>query len=137
MPCFNPLGFFNQPFGALGRSIELTKRQFLPAVGLVIVLWLIESLVIGNAQIIPVGLAQAVLAAALYACTMAFYACASTAFYFSGRCHTENFDLRLMIERAARDDVPADEDAPPQFAREAAPQDDDKDDDVLTQPESA
>ncbi len=130
---------FNQPFGALGRSIELTKNQFFPAIGLVVVLWLIEASLVGNAQIIPVGFAQALLAALLYSCTIAFYACTSTAFYFSGRCHSENFDLRLMIERASREETPIDPDAPPpqlSFAESPGGWEEDPGDDAASRPTS-
>jgi hypothetical protein len=98
------------PFGGLGRSIDLTKKRFLPAVGLAVVLFMIEYNVTGLAQMVPVSAATAVAHALLYAAVLPVYAAAVTTFYFAGRCLTENYDLQVLTAEVAAG--PADETAP-------------------------
>lgn len=98
------------PFGGLGRSIDLTKKRFLPAVGLAVVLFMIEYNVTGLAQMIPVSAATAVAHALLYAAVLPVYAAAVTTFYFAGRSLTENYDLQVLAAEVA--DGPVDETAP-------------------------
>lgn len=98
------------PFGGLGRSIDLTKKRFLPAVGLAVVLFMIEYNLIGLSEMVPVSAATAVAQALLYAAVLPIYAAAVTTFYFAGRCLTENYDLEVLTAAVAGG--PVDETSP-------------------------
>lgn len=98
------------PFAGLGRSIDLTKGRFLPAVGLAVVLSVVEYNVLALSQFVPVSAATAVAHALLYAAVLPLYAAAVTTFYFAGRCLTENYDLEVLAAAVASG--PIDETAP-------------------------
>lgn len=89
------------PLAALGRSIELNRQRMLPSMGLILLLGLIESMMAQLGQLLPTVLLQAPAVAVLYSCTLMLYAAAVTAYYFSGRCKTENYDLQLLAEQVA------------------------------------
>jgi hypothetical protein len=90
------------PLQALSRSVELNKKRLGEAVVLVLLLGLIESLITQCGQLLPRGAPQAVGVAVLYSCALVLYAATATAFYFSGRCQREDYDLQLWVQSIAR-----------------------------------
>lgn len=95
------------PLAAMGRSIELNKQRMLPAMGLILLLGLIESSMVQLGQLMPGILLQSLAVGLLYSCTLSVYAAGVTVFYFSGRCKVENYDLQLLAEQVAAEDEAA------------------------------
>lgn len=98
------------PFRALGRSVDLNSKRIWEAILLVLLLGLIDALVLQCAQLLPRGLPQSVGMTLLYSSTLVLYAAAVTAFYFSGRCQLENYDLQLWVQSVERRDAQLDHD---------------------------
>jgi hypothetical protein len=95
------------PMAALRRSVELNRKRLLPAAGLAIVLFLIESYQMMLVEILPVLSARAILHAGCYAALLPLYAAACTTYYYSGRCETEHYDVQVLAEDVAQ--CPVDE----------------------------
>lgn len=93
------------PLRALGRSVELNGRRFWEAVLLVVLLGLIDISILECAQVMPPGLPRAAAMAVLYSSTLVLYAATITAFYFSGRCQLENYDLQVWAQSVAQRDA--------------------------------
>jgi hypothetical protein len=92
------------PLRALGRSVDLNSKRLWESVLLVLLLGLIDAFVISCAQLLPHGLLQSIGLTLLYSSTLVLYAAAVTAFYFSGRCQLENYDLQLWAQAVQRRD---------------------------------
>src|SRR5262245_32135236 len=92
------------PLQALQGNVALNKDRLSEAVVLVLLLGLIESLITQCGQLLPRAAPQAAGVAVLYSCTLVLYAAAATAFYFSGRCQREDYDLQLWVQTLARRD---------------------------------
>jgi hypothetical protein len=90
------------PLGAIGRSVEVNRKRLLPAAGLAIVLFLIESYQMFLPEIVPVLSVRSLLHAGCYAAMLPMYAAACTAFYYSGRCESEHYDVQLLAAEVAR-----------------------------------
>jgi hypothetical protein len=90
------------PLGALGRSVELNRKRMLPAAGLAIVLFLIESYQMFLPEIVPILSVRSLLHAGCYAALLPMYAAACTTFYYSGRCELEHYDVQLLAAEMAR-----------------------------------
>jgi hypothetical protein len=93
------------PLRALGRSVDLNSKRLWEAVLLVLLLGLIDFFVLACAQLLPRGLPQSIGTSLLYGSTLVLYAGAVTAFYFSGRCQLENYDLQLWVQSVERRDA--------------------------------
>jgi hypothetical protein len=91
------------PLAALGRSAQLNRNRLLPAAGLAIVLFLIESFQMVLPELVTVLSVRALLHAGCYAALLPLYAAACTAYYYSGRCEMEHYDLQVLAAEVARE----------------------------------
>lgn len=106
------------PLRGLGRSVELNGRRFWEAVLLVLLLGLIDVFILQCGQMMPHGLPRAVSMTVLYASTLVLYAATVTAFYVSGRCQLENYDLQVWAQSVVQRDAAsaADDVMPPELS---------------------
>lgn len=100
-----PVMLIERRFGtrALGRSRDLMRGNLLRALGLLVVVWLVSS-VLTTGLTLPVvafPMLQSVVAGAVNAVTTAYGAAVAVVLYFDVRCRKEAFDLTHLAELVA------------------------------------
>ena len=81
---------------ALSRSKELVQPHMGNLIAIGLMVWVIQAMVNGAANLIPQVYLQGVAAITLGAVTTVFSAAVFVVFYFSCRCANENFDLEHL-----------------------------------------